>query len=204
MVAAAWYYVKDEAVTGPLDRMTLMEHTFSGEVEPDTLVWSAWDERPRPIHDVPEFCGLLSASAIRGSTAASASFSAPVLSRIASASWILLGGLSLVILMVMAVLMMRNDGTSAWRLPGLLMAASASLLLIREGHMALQGRRQSLARPGMVTFALGAVALVLTMTLEALNGFGSFAFFASLLLVSGATALAGNSAYKSWYLNGGQ
>ena len=56
----------------------------------------------------------------------------------------------------------------------------------------------------MVTFALGAVALVLTMTLEALNGFGSFAFFASLLLVSGATALAGNSAYKSWYLNGGQ
>ena len=202
MVAAAWYYVKDESVTGPLDRMTLMEHTFTGEVEPDTLIWSAWDERPRPIHDVPEFSNLLSAAAIHGSSAAAASLGAPLLSRIASASWVLLGGLSLVVLMVVAVLMVRNDGTSAWRLPALLLAASAAILLIREGHVALQGRRPSLGRQGCTTFLLGAVALTLTLTLDALSGFGSFAFFAFLLMLSGAVALVGNRAYKNWYIGG--
>ncbi len=203
MVAAAWYYVKDESVTGPLDRMTLMEHTFTGEVEADTLVWSAWDERPRPIHDVPEFSNLLSATAIQRSPGASASLTAPILARVSGVSWVLLGGMSLVVLMVIGVLMVRNDGAGAWRLPVLLAATGAAVLLVRAGHLTLQGRRESLRAPALTTFLLGASTLVLTLTLEALVGFGSFAFLAFLLMVSGATALLGDRTYRNWYVTGG-
>ena len=203
MVAAAWYYVKDEAVTGPLDRMTLMEHTFTGEVEADTLVWSAWDERPRPIHDVPEFCNLLSATAIQRSPGASSSLTAPLLSRLAGASWVLLGGMSLVVLMVMGVMMIRNDGAGAWRLPALLVAASSAIILIRAGHLTLQGRRVSLRTPAITTFGLGATALILTLTLEVMSGFGSFAFLAFLLMLSGAFALVGDRGYRDWHVASG-
>ena len=200
MVAAAWYYVKDEAVTGPMDRMTLMEHTFTGEVEADTLIWSAWDDRPRPIHAVPEFSNLLSVTAIQRSPGASASLTSPLLARVSGASWVLLGGMSLVVLMVIGVLMLRNDGAGAWRMPVLLFATTASVLLVRSGHLTLQGRRDNLRTPGLTTFFIGALGFTLTLSLEAMSGFGSFAFFAFLLMVSGLSALIGDRAYRSWYV----
>ena len=200
MVASAWFFEKDEIVSGPMDRMTLMEHTFNGDVGPDTLVWSAWDDRRRPIHDLPEFAGFLSVSALQGTSAPLSSQPQPLLSRVASGSWVLLGGLSLVILMVVAVLMLRNEGTSAWRLPSLLVATLMSLALIREGHLSLQGRRRSLSRAGFTTAVIGLVALTLTGTLEALSGLGSFAFFAALLTLSGVAALVSNRDYKAWHI----
>jgi hypothetical protein len=203
MVAAAWYYIKDEAVTGPVDRMTLMEQTFSGQVEADTLIWSAWDDRPRPIHAVPEFSTLLSAAAIERSADAAHLVSSPLLARVSAAAWILLGGMTLVMLMVVGVLMLGNNGAGAWRLPTLIVSAAGALLLVREGHLTLQGRRDHLRATGLTTTILGGVCLTLTLTVEALAGFGSFGFIAGLLMTSGFGALWADRNYRNWYVSNG-
>jgi drug/metabolite transporter (DMT)-like permease len=203
MVAAAWYYVKDEAVTGPVDRMTLMEHTFSGQVEADTLIWSAWDDRPRPIHAVPEFSTFLSAAAIERSEDAARSFTSPLLARVAAASWILLGGMMLVVFMVVGVLMLGHNGVGPWRLPALIMGAGGALMLVREGHLTLQGRRERLRATGCVTALLGGAFVALTLTVDALAGFGSFGFIAGLLMASGLAALVADRRYRNWYVSNG-
>lgn len=202
MTAAAWYFVKEESVQGPVDRMTMMEHTFSGHVEAETLVWSEWDERPRPIHATPEFSNFLSAEAIDASPDASRAQSAPLTARVAAGSWILLGGLMLVMLMMFGFMTFSRAGGSLWTTATLVLCAIAATLLIREGHLTIQGYRASLRTCGLATSVAGAAGLILTFTVATVGGFGGLAILATFLLASGLAALWVDSEHRRWYGSG--
>ena len=199
MTAATWYFVKDESVNGPIDRLTLMEHTFTGLVEPETLVWSEWDDRPRPLHAIPEFSSFLSAAAISASSDAFISFAAPLRARLVGASWILLGGLTLVMLMVLAFLMASSTGVSPWRGPALILGAVGALFLVREGHLTLKGSREALLTAGIATVLSGSAGLVCSLTTASFGGFGGLSILAILLILSGTMALSVDRAYRHWY-----
>ena len=105
----SWYFICADRVHGPVTTEALTEHAAEGRVEPDTLVWSACDETPRPVALIPEVRFFFSHTALRESHVAAEVDTMPLGAWLSAWSTIVAAALSATALVVWSALWVGGE-----------------------------------------------------------------------------------------------